>query len=467
MLEHFNDDAAVHNLAGATFLAAGDVDAASIHLRLAQEIDPELLMPKLNIARLERMRGESASAEAQYRSVLQQFPQSTIANIELAKLLAESGDRQEALERVTAILRVDPTLFDAHELKLRLFQHERSDPERTRSAIYEVLKTFPDDPKADLLAGRIYRKIRDLEDAKVHFRRAVQKAHFDTDILYTIANQQFGIRDFRGALWTLTKAEQGSPGLSHIGVLKAGVLVQLRELDKAKEEIDKLTEKHGTKASIQTVAGDYYMAVGNRQEAAKSYLTAFETVSNFKTAQTYFRSLVAANDVETASAFIEKWIAEHPQHLGSKHLYAQLLMMREQWAEAQKLYEALQERGTEDLILLNNLASCYQHLGDPRALPTAEAAYNLAPKNAQVADTYGWILTEHGRTDEGLAVLREAFARASTSPEIRYHIGLALAQLGRTAEASEEVEAALAANERFSARDEATSLLERLRDALK
>lgn len=118
-------------------------------------------------------------------------------------------------------------------------------------------------------------------------------------------------------------------------------------------------------------------------------------------------------------------------------------------------------------MLLNNLAVCYQHLGDPRALPTAEVAYSIAPEEPSVVDSYGWILTEHGHLEEGLALLRDAYARASTSPAIRYHIGLALARLGRNAEAQEEVAAALAASDAFSARDDAVSLLDRIRDALK
>ncbi|MGR8921265.1 MAG: tetratricopeptide repeat protein, partial [Gammaproteobacteria bacterium] len=187
----------------------------------------------------------------------------------------------------------------------------------------------------------------------------------------------------------------------------------------------------------------------------------------FKTLQTYFRALVAANDLGTASAVMRSFIDDNPRHIGSRHLYAQLLMREDRFEQARDLYEDLQSRGIEDVVLLNNLASCYQNLGDPRALPTAEAAHNLAPEDPRVADTYGWILTENGRVEEGLAMLREAFARASTSPDIRYHIGLALARLGRNEEATEEVEAALAANERFTAREEAESLLDRLRNALR
>ena len=53
--------------------------------------------------------------------------------------------------------------------------------------------------------------------------------------------------------------------------------------------------------------------------------------------------------------------------------------------------------------------------------------------------------------------------RASTTPSIRYHVGLALARLGRTREAQEEVEAALAAGVGFPGREEAEALLSEIK----
>ncbi len=467
MLERFGDNPQVHNLAGATYLAAGRMALAQNHLRLAAQLDSEMLLPRLNLARLAVLQNEKATAEAQYRSTLERFPQSTEANLELAALLSRQGDIEEALQRVNDTLRYEPMLFRAHELKLNLIERQTNDVERIRNAVYDLVKNYPDEARADLVAGKIYRRIGDQADARVHFRRAVEKAQFETEILYAVANQQYGITDFNGALWSLTKAEQGSPGNMQVGVLKAAVLIELKELDQAADGIAKLFEKHGNKPEIHTVNGDLLMAREQPAAAAAEYRAAHEQARSFATARTYFRALVSAGDIPTAARFIESWIEENPRHLGSRHLYGQMLMREQDWSKAQSVYEELQAAGVEDVVLLNNLATCYRHLGDPRALPTAQAAYDMAPNDPRVADTYGWILTQEGRVEEGLALLREAFARASTSPQIRYHIGLALAQLGRADEAREEIEAALDANERFSAREEARSLLERLRESFR
>lgn len=463
MLERFNGDPLIHNVAGATYLAAGDAEAARLQIRLAAELDPDLILPQINLARLARVEGSPERAEAQYRKTLERFPHNTTANLELVELLLLAGEADEATDRINAVLQREPHAFRAHELKLRALAQQRNDPDRLRSALFELTKAFPEEPRADLVAGRNFRRIGEIADARVHFRRAVEKARFDTEVLFEVANQQYGIGDRSGALWTLTKAEQASPDHLGVGVLKAAVLVELDEFDKARAMIDALRERHGGRAEILTVEGDLLMAQGKRAEGAEAYRVAFEMLPNERTVKTHFRALVAAGEIDDATAVMENWMAGNPDDLGARHLYAQMLMKEKRWNAAVAIYESLQSSGVEDIILLNNLAVAYQHLDDPRALPTAEAAHNRAPNDPSVIDTYGWILTENDRLEEGLALLRDAYARASTSPAIRYHIGLALARLGRTDEAREEVEAALAASDAFPARDEAAGLLERLR----
>ena len=466
MLERFNGNPLIHNVAGATYLASGDIGNARLQIRLAAELDEDLLLPKINLARLARYEGRDASAIALYRAALERFPHSTVANIELSELLVQIGEHGEAMERVSQVIEREPLSFKAHELKLKMIIGS-NDSLRASTALFELVKAFPEDPEAELVAGKAYRAMGSRADAKVHLRRAVEKAHFDSDILFAAANQQYGIGDRTGALWTLTKAEQASPEHLGVGVLKAAVLTELNDFQKANELIEELRTKHGEKSEINTVYGDWYMAQGQATKAVERYRGAFESAPNVRTVKTLFRGLVAANEIDSATALIERWMTDNPRDLGARHLYAQMLVKEKRWQKAAEIYEALQASGVEDIILLNNLAVSYQHLGDPRALPTAEAAYNIAPEEASVADSYGWILTEHGRLEEGLALLRDAYARTSTSPAIRYHIGLALERMGRNAEAQEEVEAALAATESFSSRDDAASLLDRLRDALK
>ena len=437
-----------------------------MYMRLAAELEPDLILPKLNLARLARAEGHMASAQAQYRTVLEQFPHHAIAALELTDLLLREGNHEEALDHIRRILETDPLLFQAHELRLKAMFAKREDPGEIRTSLYDLTKTFPDEARASLVAGKGYRQLGDLADAKVQFRRTVETARLDTDLLFKTANQQFGIGDNSGALWSLTKAEQASPKHKGVGVLKAAVLTELENFRAAEQAIQALYDNHGAKADILTVHGDFYMARKQHVAAVDVYHQAFELVPSRKTIRTSFRAMVVAGDIARATTLMESWIAEHPRDFGSKHLYAQMLVREKEWVKAQAIYEGLMADGIEDAVLLNNLATSYQYLGDDRALPIAEAAYKKAPGNPSIIDTYGWILTENGKVDEGLALLREAYARASTSPEIRYHIGLALARLGRDEEAAEEVEAALAESYSFPAVEAARALLDKLKASL-
>jgi predicted Zn-dependent protease len=67
----------------------------------------------------------------------------------------------------------------------------------------------------------------------------------------------------------------------------------------------------------------------------------------------------------------------------------------------------------------------------PGALAVAEKAYQLAPGDANVADTFGWALVEAGQLEKGLRYLREAQVRAPDDPEIRDHLAEALKRKGQ------------------------------------
>lgn len=262
-----------------------------------------------------------------------------------------------------------------------------------------------------------------------------------------------------GALWSLTKAQQASPDHAGIAVLRVAVLTQLKEFEKTDEAITEVYEKHGERASVLTVHGDWYMAQSRTAEAVLVYREAYSTSPNVKTMKTLFRTLTVNKEIPAAIELMEQWLTENEKDVGARHLYAQMLVREKDWKQARVVYESLQADGIEDIVMLNNLAVVYQNLNDERALLIAQAAYDKAPESAIVIDTYGWILTENGKTEEGLALLREAYARASTTPSIRYHMGLALSRMGRTTEAREEVEAALTSDIEFPSKEAAKALL--------
>ena len=113
-------------------------------------------------------------------------------------------------------------------------------------------------------------------------------------------------------------------------------------------------------------------------------------------------------------------------------------------------------------VVLNNLAWAYQQDKDPRALPTAERALQLAAESPAVLDTLGWILVEQGDTTRGLPLLQKAVSAAPASSDIRYHLALGLNKSGDKANARKQLEQSLAGGKDFPQADEARALLKQL-----
>ena len=89
------------------------------------------------------------------------------------------------------------------------------------------------------------------------------------------------------------------------------------------------------------------------------------------------------------------------------------------------------QRAPNSLVALNNLAVIYQQQKIPCAVGLATKAYAAAPGQPLIADTYGWLLVDQGKLDEGIEVLRKAAATPGATPEVRYHLAAALARDGQ------------------------------------
>jgi predicted Zn-dependent protease len=117
---------------------------------------------------------------------------------------------------------------------------------------------------------------------------------------------------------------------------------------------------------------------------------------------------------------------------------------------------------SKNIVALKDLAWLYQQEKDPRALTTAEQAYQLQPDNAHVLDTLGWILVEHGKTTDGLELLRKAAEKSPAATGIRYRWAATLAKSGDSARARRELADLLAKNKTFPERQEVQALLKQL-----
>ena len=143
-----------------------------------------------------------------------------------------------------------------------------------------------------------------------------------------------------------------------------------------------------------------------------------------------------------ADAVGAKWLHENPSDTAVRFHLATAAMQNKKFKEAVEGYKGVLKKQPDHLATLNNLAWILGELKDPSAIGYAEKAYTMAPRNAGVLDTYGWLLFNSGNAKRGLELLTQAAASAPQEVEIRVHLAKALIISGDKARAKIELEAA-------------------------
>lgn len=112
-------------------------------------------------------------------------------------------------------------------------------------------------------------------------------------------------------------------------------------------------------------------------------------------------------------------------------------------ANAAETWRWLLEVAPDHLVTLNNLGFVLAHdLNDPAAaIEPAKRAYDAAPADPTVLDTYGYVLFRNNRLDEAERLLRDSVARRDQSGG-RMHLGQVLAATGKAEDARRELDRA-------------------------
>jgi predicted Zn-dependent protease len=302
---------------------------------------------------------------------------------------------------------------------------------------------------------------KDLPGALASFQKATAQAPKAQGYALNLARAHLLNRDMGAALDVLNGVLKAEPGLAPALVLAAASTLQAGQLEKAAGYIERLRQAAPTEQITHVLEGDLAMAQKRYSQALEHYRAASVSGTNAALVLAQYNAGVQAG-VARPEKVLEDWLAKNPQDVGVTTALAEHRHRNGDVAGAIKLYEGVLAASPDTPLVLNNLAVLYQAKGDPRALEMARKANALAPAAPAIQDTYGWLLVEGGRVDEGLALLRDAVRQLPGNAEVQYHYGAALAKKGNTAEAIAVLKKALAGQLPPAAKTDAQQLLQQL-----
>ncbi len=446
------------NTLGVVRLSSGDFKGARAAFEQALVASPGFAPAQLNLGKLDLRDGRFEEAAARYSAVLKADSKSVQAMHELAKLEQRRGATAMSVQWLEKARGADPAflpvafdLIDAYIVA--------KEPGKAVDVARELESRTADNH--DVMARGVRARLAagDNVGAQSVLQRMTRLAQFDAIRQYEIARLYVASGNPSAAAYSLDKALSERPNHVPSRALLAEIEMAKGQVDAAERRARALIADIPSAADGYRVLGDLHLQAGRFSDAIAQYRLAFARAADTDHALRIFAAHIRSGAPAQAVAFLEPWVAKHPEDVVSARALAEGYIKVRNYPAAASRLEGLLKSRPKDPIVLNNLANVLALQGNSaRAITYAQMAVQVAPEDAAARDTLGWLLFKSGTVEGGLRHLREARLRDPRNPEIRFHLAAVLADAGQTEEARTELKEVLSKPLTFPEAAEAEAL---------
>lgn len=460
--ERFPENARVFNFAAVTYLTVGNLQAAESSIDSALRLNPKNDDARFNRAMLYKKRGEIDLSRNILKELIEEVPTHTKALMLMARIAYLQGRYHEAIEWSDRVYAYDPVSVNASELQLEVYS-QTGNWEGAKQIAQRLVNENP--YNTDYLIGlaTIAMGLEERELAENTVSRLYPIWKQEPAKLLELAELQERFKIPGAARKSLEQAFKLDEESYPVRLALARLDFNDGEYEQARSMVEELQREEGVRADSALLLGDLALALGKPEDAWQQFLVALQLNNNDNETigRLYSLSMQGIEGLSFTDV-MEATLKESSLSVLGVRLMADSYLAQGKTEQARIYYEKLLDLDefATDPVILNNLANIYAETDMNTALNTAlKGLESAGENNAALPDTVGWILARQGENQKALSYLRKAFARNSTDPEIRYHLGVVLIALGRTAEGSKELRAAVDSGEQFAGRDEAMRLV--------
>ena len=394
-----------------------------------------------------------------------------LTKLQVAQAFQQAGDPQKAAGFVEQAIRLssnrlDPIAIEANLMKARLALGGPAPGEAVPTLRTLLQRTNLVD--AQLLLVEAFRRSRRLPEAVTTCRNLVQdhpKTATFPFVLGVLLREQGTLSEARAAF-------QRSLELAPGNLLS---IYQLVDMELAAEDqgtalrlIQTEMARQTNSAPLKYLEGRVYAARRQWPQAEASLKQCLEWNPNFSGAYQMLSSIyVATTNLAGAAREMEQLVARQPKNARARMMLATIYEGMDDTARARESYDKILANSPDFVPALNNLA--YLHAvrlkGLDRAYALAQKANRLAPEDAAVADTLGWVHYLRGDHQKAQPFLVEASDKAPGNPVIQFHLGMNSYMLAQPDTARKALERAVASAEPFKEKEEARRRLALLGDS--
>ncbi|MBJ7277369.1 MAG: hypothetical protein COB82_01685 [Marinobacter sp.] len=351
----------------------------------------------------------------------------TEAQKQFRKAVELAPDSRQALQGLASVL-------DQEETERFMRQVLEKNPEATgpRLVLLELALRQGNGREADNLTASLLER----DEESTPSRAAPLVANIYNNIAANL--RQSGDSDRASAV--LNRGRALFPDNEEISLQAAQQAFSAGNVDEARNILQDAKQQHPDSPRPYLMEARYFESQGQNQQAAEFYQLAMDKQPSAGIINAHAAVLQDSGKKDEALSLLYSGIDTFPDSLPLRLRLALLQQSEGEQDKAKANYEKLLDSMPKNTIVLNNLAWLYHETGDQRAVPMAKKAYELAPDNAAIVDTYGWIMLKAGNPEESLPILKKAHELQPDSEEIALHLAEAYRAVGRNDDAKRILE---------------------------
>jgi len=404
-------------------------------------------------------RGDQAAAQAALTEVAGLVdslpPEYANANEQLLMLGALShhglNEREKATEYLDTLLRRYSRNFGARKLLAAIYLDE-GDNARALTTIETVLKDAPNDPQANLLAGRAHLGYKRYKQANDHLQLAVKYLDKGPEALFALGLSQLGLGDAEQGIANLEKAAAASPGDLGIGITLASMYMQRGLTDKALARAEALSQALPDSLPVINLLGSVRAARGNLDGARAAFQRALERNPEFAPSiLNLARVEYQVGQSDAAVARLQAWLAKHPDDARAMYEMGVIAQRDGRLTDAiewlRKAVSKQPDQAQPSLALVEAQSRAGQVAA---ALNSAKDAGLRHPDDLSVQSVLGQAYLAAGDAKSARQVFKNMTRNAEFDPDAQVRIGRLLLGAGFPDDAEYNIQKALTARKDYA-----------------
>lgn len=413
----------------AAYVAMGKIPEAQTLLAAALKRKPKDTDALLQRAELYFRTGNPRDAETDLREVVRFKPGSAAAHFVLAEVYSATGSKESQRQELNEAVRLDPGMLAARVALARFFLASNQ-----AKAALDLLDQTPSQQKAlpaviaernwALLANGNTKELRRVLDSAL-------KTGGSPDLLVQDAILKMREGDFAGAQTAAEAVLARNPEDARAARLAADSYAAQKQPQKALARLVELARSHSQSAPLQDLLGQWYLTRGQLPEARQAFESAKAADREFVQADLAMAGLdQAEHHTGAARQRLLAILTIDPGNVRALTMLAGLEGEAGNRAESIKRYRAVLDVDSANLLALNNLAYTLAFDNPDEALKYAQQAGEIAPGNAFVEDTLGWVYYRKGIYSTAVSYLKRAVEKEPT-PKREFHLAMSYLKTGQ------------------------------------